>query len=66
MFRFFLKGNSFIPHSWNITSDSISAYVSNILKSKLLIATNVDGIYSREPNSVGSKFFLMKLMLKNY
>lgn len=53
----FLKDNNSIPHSWNITSDSISAYVSNILKSKLLIATNVDGIYSREPNSVGSKFF---------
>jgi len=53
----FLKDNDFIPHSWDITSDSISAYVSNILKSKLLIATNVDGIYSREPNSVGSNFF---------
>lgn len=52
-----LKDNSNISHSWNVTSDSISAYISNILKAKLLIATNVDGIYSREPNSVGSKFF---------
>ncbi|MPL61905.1 hypothetical protein SDC9_07494 [bioreactor metagenome] len=52
-----LKDNSNIYPSWNVTSDSISAYVSNILKAKLLIATNVDGIYSREPNSVGSKFF---------
>lgn len=52
----FLKENNNIPHSWDITSDSISAYVSNLLKAKLLIATNVDGIYTREPTSVESKF----------
>jgi len=39
--------DSEIPHSWNITSDSISAYVANLLKTKLLIATNVDGIYPK-------------------
>jgi 5-(aminomethyl)-3-furanmethanol phosphate kinase len=52
----FLKENNDILHSWNITSDSISAYVSNSLKAKLLIATNVDGIYTREPTNIGSKF----------
>jgi len=45
-----------IPHSWNMTSDSISAYVANILKAKLLIATNVEGIYTRKPTSAKAKF----------
>lgn len=52
----FLKENNNIPHSWDLTSDSISAYVSNLLKAKLLIVTNVDGIYTREPSSAESKF----------
>ena len=45
-----------LPHSWNLTSDSMSAYLAESLKAKLLIATNVDGIYTRKPTSVGSKF----------
>jgi len=45
-----------IPHSWNITSDSISAYIANLVKAKLLIATNVDGIYTQKPTTVGAKF----------
>jgi aspartokinase-like uncharacterized kinase len=56
----FLKDNNFddgIPHSWDITSDSISAYIANFLKAKLLIATNVDGIYTQEPSNVGAEFF---------
>ena len=36
-------------HSWRVTSDSISLYISNLLKAKLLIATNVDGIYTHDP-----------------
>ncbi|RBQ23382.1 hypothetical protein ALNOE001_09570 [Candidatus Methanobinarius endosymbioticus] len=52
----FLKENNEIPYSWNVTSDSISAYVSHLLKAKLLIATNVDGIYTQEPTSIESKF----------
>ncbi|MCL2687899.1 MAG: delta 1-pyrroline-5-carboxylate synthetase [Methanobrevibacter sp.] len=51
-----LKDNDEIPHTWNLTSDSISAYVANILKAKLLIATNVEGIYTRKPTSVKAKF----------
>ena len=45
-----------IPHSWNITSDSISLCIANLLKAKLLITTNVDGIYTQKPTSVGAKF----------
>lgn len=48
--------DSELPHSWNITSDSISAYIANLLKAKLLIATNVDGIYTQKPTNVGAKF----------
>ena len=38
-----------LEHSWRVTSDSISLYISNLLKAKLLIATNVDGIYTHDP-----------------
>lgn len=51
-----LKELNPFEHSWNITSDSISAYISNILDAKLLIATNVDGIYTRKPTCDNSKF----------
>ena len=38
-----------LKHSWSVTSDSISCYVSHLLKAKLLIATDVDGIYTSYP-----------------
>ncbi|MDR2830837.1 MAG: delta 1-pyrroline-5-carboxylate synthetase [Methanobrevibacter sp.] len=38
-----------LEHSWKVSSDSISAYISHLLKSKLLITTNVNGIYTRKP-----------------
>ena len=50
-----LSKNNPFESSWNITSDSISAYFANLLKAKLLIATNVEGIYNRNPNEKGSK-----------
>lgn len=48
--------DSKIHHSWNMTSDSISAYIANLVKAKLLIATNVDGIYTQKPTNVGAEF----------
>lgn len=42
--------------SWDVTSDSIAAYISNLLNANLLIVTNVNGIYTREPSEEGSKF----------
>jgi len=33
-----------LPHSWNVTSDSIAGWVANELKANLVIATDVDGI----------------------
>lgn len=44
-----------LEHSWNVTSDSISVYISWLLKSKVLIVTNVDGIYDIDPSLDGAK-----------
>ncbi len=44
-----------LKHSWNVTSDSISVYISWLLKTKILIVTNVDGIYTKEPSNDGAK-----------
>ncbi|OWT32458.1 delta 1-pyrroline-5-carboxylate synthetase [Methanobrevibacter sp. 87.7] len=42
--------------SWDVSSDSISAYIAYLLNAKLLIVTNVNGIYTRRPKTKGSKF----------
>mgnify|MGYP000851316671 FL=1 len=44
-----------LEHSWGVTSDSISVYISWLLKTKILIVTNVDGIYTKEPSHDGAK-----------
>lgn len=44
-----------LEHSWDITSDSISVYISWLLKTKILIVTNVDGIYTKNPSQDGAK-----------
>jgi len=45
-----------LEHSWSVTSDSISLYISNLVKAKLLIATDVDGIYTHSPSKGGAQF----------
>jgi len=45
-----------LEHSWSVTSDSISLYLAHILDAKLLIATDVDGIYTRDPSQDGAQF----------
>lgn len=45
-----------LEHSWGVTSDSISLYISHLLKAKLLIATDVDGIYTHCPSEDGAQF----------
>jgi 5-(aminomethyl)-3-furanmethanol phosphate kinase len=49
--------NRFDPleHSWRVSSDSISLYLSDLLKAKLLIATDVDGIYTHDPSHDDAK-----------
>ena len=45
-----LKENEPFKHSWDVTSDSIAAYIASLLDAKLLIATNVNGIYTKDPS----------------
>lgn len=51
-----LRNNNPFKSSWDVTSDSIAAYISHLLNAKLLIVTNVNGIYTKEPNVKGAKF----------
>lgn len=44
-----------LENSWRVSSDSIALYLSNLLKAKLLIATDVDGIYTHDPSQDGAK-----------
>jgi hypothetical protein len=37
-------------HSWDVTSDSIAAYIAGVLQAKeLILITDVDGIFSEDP-----------------
>ena len=39
-----------LPHSWEVTSDSITAYIAGELSSeKLVLVTDVDGVYTGNP-----------------
>jgi len=39
-----------LPHSWEVTSDSIALYIAKLLRlKKVIIVTDVDGIYDRYP-----------------
>ena len=52
----FLKKEDPFECSWDVTSDSIAAYVSHLINANLLIVTNVNGIYTQEPKEPGSTF----------
>ena len=52
----FLKAEDPFECSWDVTSDSIAAYVAHLLNANLLIVTNVNGIYTQEPKEPGSTF----------
>ncbi len=52
---YIMERNDPLEHSWKVSSDSIALYLSNLLKAKLLIATNVDGIYTHDPSHDGAK-----------
>ncbi len=60
----FLKTNDPFECSWDVTSDSIAAYVADIFDANLLIVTNVNGIYTQEPKESGSTF-ISKIDAKN-
>ena len=50
-----LKENEPFKHSWDVTSDSIAAYIASLLNAKILIATNVNGIYTKDPSLRGAE-----------
>ena len=52
----FLRDEDPFEFSWDVTSDSIAAYVANLLNANLFIVTNVNGIYTQEPDEPGSTF----------
>ena len=52
----FLREDDPFECSWDVTSDSIAAYISHLLNANLLIVTNVNGIYTQEPKEPGSTF----------
>ncbi len=52
----FLKNEDPFECSWDVTSDSIAAYVAHIFNANLFIVTNVNGIYTQEPKELGSTF----------
>ena len=52
----FLKQDNPFKCSWDVTSDSIAAYIAHLLNAKLLIVTNVNGIYTQDPKESGSTF----------
>jgi hypothetical protein len=51
----FLSREDPLEHSWRVTSDSLSLYIAHQLKAKLLIATDVDGIYDQKPSKNGAQ-----------
>jgi aspartokinase-like uncharacterized kinase len=52
----FLRTEDSFECSWDVTSDSIAAYVAHCLNANLFIVTNVNGIYTQEPKEPGSTF----------
>jgi hypothetical protein len=43
-------GEDPLEHSWDVTSDSIAAYIAGVLHAeKLILATDVDGIFTKNP-----------------
>ena len=45
-----------LPHSWEVTSDSIAAYFAEMLQAqKLILIKDVDGIYTQDPKKVPEK-----------
>lgn len=52
----FLREDDPFECSWDVTSDSIAAYISHRLNANLLIVTNVNGIYTQELKEPGSTF----------
>ena len=51
-----------LEKSWNVTSDTIAAYVAKEVKAeKLIIATDVDGVFTSNPKKDANAKFIQKI-----
>jgi hypothetical protein len=54
-----------LEHSWDITSDSIAAYIAGVIHAKkLVLITDVDGIFSKDPKKNKNAKFIPKIHAK--
>jgi 5-(aminomethyl)-3-furanmethanol phosphate kinase len=54
-----------LENSWNVTSDSIAMYTANKLHAtKLVLVTDVDGIYTKDPKKDVNAKFLARISAK--
>jgi aspartokinase-like uncharacterized kinase len=54
-----------LEHSWDVTSDSIAAYVAGLLHAeKLVLVTDVDGIFSDDPKKNSDATLIEKVPAK--
>ena len=54
-----------LPFSWDVTSDTISAYIAKLLKiKKLILVKDVDGIFARDPKKYPETFMLKEITPK--
>ena len=48
----FLRQNDILPHSWSVTSDSISAFIASYMNAeRIVILKDVDGVFDSDPRS---------------
>jgi len=51
-----------LEHSWEVTSDSIAAYIASLLNAeRLIILTDVDGIFTEDPKGSMEAEFIRKI-----
>jgi aspartokinase-like uncharacterized kinase len=54
-----------LPHSWQVTSDSIAAWVAGMARaSKLILLKDVDGLYSRWPTQEDPAGFISNMSVE--
>jgi len=51
-----------LPHTWDVTSDSIAAYIAKTMRARLLVLLkDVDGIYTADPKKVKDTNLIEKM-----
>jgi len=54
-----------LEHSWDVTSDSIAAYIASRLNTdKVILVTDVDGIFTSDPKKYSDAKLIKKLSTK--